>query len=687
MFDLLSYLQRQWAAKLVGKALVGLARSKKVDPRCVRGPSFTSEMIPVPPPNSKYLTDSHDLATALTALNLPPSSAHRNATSLNAMMEYENMIASLNDGAEGRHDPAGSWQYGRPTVRMLVSHSFPQELVSRKRVLRPSSAELAGEPCGICAGDPFETFQLDEEEVDLELLDVKYRWSSLFPLKFTAILKAFKSFADSIHFHPLPNRLKLSAVSPTRSAHAVAVFERTFFDAYLLSNPTLGLIEVPLKSFHKIFAQANLISPLDSCKITIDSDDSNVAQSMPRGGAVPSGLHGGVAQTGIIHRLNHRLTIELKSGVGIVRSFSLPYSSSRTLNPVELRANNSPNTWLCLASHLKQWLDHFVANPNVTQNLAGAMEGVEDVCFCYLPNHQITLKTVNLASDSDQNVVVPRKQDIFTKGIMTNMSMKEVRAIVEVGSVLGSGVDAGFSQGGRPVYFSLLNQEGSAGLEFVLASTDGTEMHALPDHPLNNNNNNNNNNNKQPRPPPPVAAALRPPHNHHLPPKDKQPAPSSRRPDSSSGSSRPTNEPSSRQKGKQRASPDSSRVDSSASRSMSNPAGARQQPINNPGAKDGRGGQPVKLFKPADHSLEEPDDDEDDDELDRIPATTWDHVEQQAFALSQSRKRQRLHSLSHSATPDHLHAPAPAADDDEQLLPSQAPGHSNEQPHWKLFFD
>jgi hypothetical protein len=40
----------------------------------------------------------------------------------------------------------------------------PQELVSRKRVLRPSSAELAREPCGICAGDPFETFQLDEEE-------------------------------------------------------------------------------------------------------------------------------------------------------------------------------------------------------------------------------------------------------------------------------------------------------------------------------------------------------------------------------------------------------------------------------------------------------------------------------------------------------------------------------------------
>jgi hypothetical protein len=75
---------------------------------------------------------------------------------------------------------------------------------------------------------------------------------------------------------------------------------------------------------------------------------------------------------------------------------------------------------------------------------------------------------------------------------MTNMSMKEVRAIVEVGSVLGSGVDAGFSQGGRPVYFSLLNQEGSAGLGFVLASTDGTEMHALPDHPHNNNNNNNN---------------------------------------------------------------------------------------------------------------------------------------------------------------------------------------------------
>ncbi|PLW10437.1 hypothetical protein PCANC_18542 [Puccinia coronata f. sp. avenae] len=89
MFDLLSYLQRQWAAKLVGKALVGLARSKKVDPRCVRGPSFTSEMIPVPPPNSKYLTDSHDLATALTALNLPPSSAHRNATSLNGGQRSE----------------------------------------------------------------------------------------------------------------------------------------------------------------------------------------------------------------------------------------------------------------------------------------------------------------------------------------------------------------------------------------------------------------------------------------------------------------------------------------------------------------------------------------------------------------------------------------------------------------------
>ncbi|PLW09818.1 hypothetical protein PCANC_20684 [Puccinia coronata f. sp. avenae] len=94
---------------------------------------------------------------------------------------------------------------------------------------------------------------------------------------------------------------------------------------------------------------------------------------------------------------------------------------------------------------------------------------------------------------------------------------------------------------------------------------------------------------------------------------------------------------------------------------MSNPAGARQQPINNPGAKDGRGGQPVKLFKPADHSLEEPDNNEDDDELDRIPATTWDHVKQQAFALSQS------------------------PDNDKQLLPSQAPGHSNEQVHPPLY--
>ncbi|KAH9467956.1 hypothetical protein Pst134EA_011576 [Puccinia striiformis f. sp. tritici] len=469
--------------------------------------------------------------------------------------------------------------------------------------------------------------------------------------EFTAILKSFKSFSDFLHIHPLPSRLKLSAVSPTRSTYAVAIFERTFFESYVLSNPTLGLIEVAVKPLHKIFAQSNLMSALESCRISIDSNDS-----LSMGGR-PSGINGGGG--GGQNRMNHRLTIKLKSTVGIIRSFSLPYSNSRTLNPTDLRANNSPNRWICLSSNLKQWLDHFVANPNITQNLVGSLEGVEDICFCYQPDRKIILKTVNLADESSQNVIVPKKQDIFTKGvrqlstsltissadfekyevevgtgtIITTMSIKEVRSIFELGSVLGSPVDVGFSVGGRPVYFSVLNEEGCVGLEFVLASTDGEQL-GLVD-----------------------------------PPGREE---KSRRPTEGRNAL----------KGKERATPGSSRVDSTT-RSTANPSpgqSAGKQPV--PASTDQRG-RP-KLFKPADGSnQEEEEEEEDDDELDRMPADAWAQVEQQAIALSQTRKRQRL-SISQSAIIDD---DEDEDDDDEQLLPSQAPQNSKDQPHWKLFFD
>ncbi|WAQ83218.1 hypothetical protein PtA15_3A587 [Puccinia triticina] len=456
--------------------------------------------------------------------------------------------------------------------------------------------------------------------------------------EFTALLKSFKSFSDFIHIHPLPARLKFSAVSPTRSTYAVAIFERTFFEAYLLSNPTLGLIEVAVKPLHKIFAQSNLIAALESCRISIDSDDTNESLSIARR---PSGLNTAGGQTGGIHRLNHRLTIKLKSTVGIIRSFSLPYSNSRTLNPTDLRANNSPNRWICLSSNLKQWLDHFVSNPNITQNLVGALEGVEDICFCYHPDRQIILKTVNLAEEYSPYVIVPKNQDIFTKGvrqlstsltispeefekfdvdvsqgaIITAMAIKEVRSIFELGSVLGSPVDAGFSVGGRPVYFSVLNEEGSVGLEFVLASTDGEQLGLLD------------------------------------PPKEASRRPAERAP-------RPRAGPAgAQQKGKERATPASSHLDSSTHSSINNA---------NPNT-DAPRGRP-KLFHPPDDGSN--DEGEDDDELDRMPADAWAQVEQDAIALSQTRKRLKLSQSQSAILGDD-------DDDDEQLLPSQAPQNPN----------
>jgi hypothetical protein len=150
------------------------------------------------------------------------------------------------------------------------------------------------------------------------------------------------------------------------------------------------------------------MSTLESCKISIDSDDEgNESFSISRR---PSGVNGGGGVQPGVHRLNHRLTIKLKSTVGIIRSFSLPYSNSRTLNPTDLRANNSPNRWVCLSSNLKQWLDHFVSNPNITQNLVGALDGIEDICFCYLPDRQILIKTVNLAEEYTSNIIVPKSK-------------------------------------------------------------------------------------------------------------------------------------------------------------------------------------------------------------------------------------------------------------------------------------
>lgn len=402
-----------------------------------------------------------------------------------------------------------------------------------------------------------------------------------------------------------------------------------------------------VKPLHKIFSQSNSISVIDSCNILIDSD--NDLMNDPRPALRPT-HHGAASQ-----RMNdHRLTIKLRSTVGIVRSFSIPYSNSRTLNPTDLRCDNSPNRWICLSTNLKQWLDHFVINPNITQNLVGAIDGVEDICFCYRSDAKVMLRTVSLATEPGPDVTLPKRPDIFTKGvrqlstsltissdeferyevdtcqrtITTTMSIKEVRSIFELGTVLGSAIDAGFSIGGRPVYFSIRNEEGSIGMEFVLASTDGEEL-GVADR-------------QEP--------VQRPVHNHPPPKAQLQ----------------------------RRETPTSSRVDSSGRSNdlddLNHVARLEQRPIpsgHSPTSNRERAPPGSKLFRPLEGLNE---DQFDDDELDQMAANEWDQVEQNAIAVSQTRKRVRL-SQSQSLVDG----------EDEQLLPSQAP--QDDQPHWKLFFD
>lgn len=71
---------------------------------------------------------------------------------------------------------------------------------------------------------------------------------------------------------------------------------------------------------------------------------------------------------------------------------------------------NSPNYWICQSVNLKQWIDHFITNPNLTGGggRAGA-DASEEISFCYHQDGRIILKTVNLSDDWDQQgVVVPK---------------------------------------------------------------------------------------------------------------------------------------------------------------------------------------------------------------------------------------------------------------------------------------
>ncbi|MBW0521404.1 hypothetical protein O181_061119 [Austropuccinia psidii MF-1] len=454
--------------------------------------------------------------------------------------------------------------------------------------------------------------------------------------EFTAVLKSFKSFSDFLHIHPHHSRLKLSAVSATRSTYAITLFESTYFDHYLLSNSHLGLIEVAIKPLFKILSHQNHLSSIESCNILIDSKDS---------------IHD--PNSTQIHHLKHRLTLKLKLTVGIIRSFSLPYANSRTLNPTDLRSDNSPNHWICLSSNLKQWIDHFVINPTITQNLIGSVDIIEEICFCYLNDGRVLLKTVNLADEFDPNVLLPKKSDIFNKGtrqlstsltisssefeefhinldqgpITTTLSVKDVRSILELGVVLGSPVDVGFSVGGRPVYFSITNEQGNLAMEFVLASTSGEELGSIQN--------------------PHTQNLLQ----HQNITKEKQ-----------------------KQKQKEKSlagSQISSRLESLA-------------PSRNLQAQDISQNRSSSLISSRANQPQQPlfrtDEDEmtpDDDDLDQIPAEQWAQVEKEAIALSQTRKRARLQTSQSNLT---------TLDQDDQLLPRHAPQPTS-KPRWKLFDD
>lgn len=475
--------------------------------------------------------------------------------------------------------------------------------------------------------------------------------------------------------------MKLSAVSPTRSTYAIANLHKSYFDNYHLNSNQLGIIEVLTKPLYKILSQKTFHASIESCQISIQTDEqsSNIAKRRHQNSTLdPSNS-------------TNRIKIQLFLSVGIIKSFSLQYSTiSRSLNPIDIRSLNSPNYWISPSNHLKQWVDHFITHPNLIGNSNSglntrqALESNEELSFCFHSDGKILIKTVNLSDDSDQSIIVPRTIDIFSKGarqvstvltissnefedyhvnfqspepsptqqkstpemIIITISMKEFRSIIELGTTIDAPVDAGFSIGGRPFYISISNSDENLTLDFILASTGGEELSGLDQ--------------------------IR--SDHH---------------ERSVHSSKPTNQPK-MNKGKDLRAP----LSSNPSRvSMNNRQPVQSTPNVGPSRANG-------LFR-----HEEPNPDQTEligqeefgnedgmNALDQLDEAQLEELEQQAILQSQARESQRLLSQPSVSAVDLRMRNDPQGvgnddDDDDRLLPTQDPDKASRLPKgkWRLF--
>ncbi|CAH7670422.1 Rad9-domain-containing protein [Phakopsora pachyrhizi] len=331
--------------------------------------------------------------------------------------------------------------------------------------------------------------------------------------EFTAVLKCFKSFSENLHINPSQSHLKLSAVSATRSTYAVSVFDRSYFNSFKFKfRDVIKPIEVQIKPIFKILSYHNSHTAIDSCFLVIETDDLDLLESSNRSRASSSVLNSSIRSL-----TKNRLTIKLRLKTGITKFFSIPYSNqNKNLYPIDSRAQNSPNSWICLSNYLKHWFDHFASSSKSLINQSGSSnqqtsvsgslaEGVEEICFCYQDDGKVCLRTMSLMDQAvERNVILPKSTDIFSKGVrqlstaltvesnvfedyrvdlgscpspmIITVSMREVGSMIELGTVMGSTIDSGFSVGGRPVYFTLESQDSKMIMDFVLASTNGEEL-------------------------------------------------------------------------------------------------------------------------------------------------------------------------------------------------------------------
>ncbi|KAH9823173.1 Rad9-domain-containing protein [Melampsora americana] len=493
---------------------------------------------------------------------------------------------------------------------------------------------------------------------------------------FTAVLKCFKSFSDQVHLNSLEDCMKLSAVSPTRSTYAVANFHKSYFDHYHLHSNQLGIIEVLTKPLYKILSQKTFHASIESCHISIQTDQksSNLVKRRHQNSTLDPTTS------------TNRIKIQLSLSVGIIKSFSLQFSTiSRSLNPIDIRSLNSPNYWISPSNHLKQWIDHFITHPNLIGNsnhglnTRQALESNEELSFCFHSDGKILIKTVNLSDDSDQSIIVPRTIDIFSKGarqvstvltissnefedyhvnfqspepsttqqkstpemIIITISMKEFRSIIELGTTIDAPVDAGFSIGGRPFYISISNSDETLSLDFILASTGGEELGALDQ--------------------------IRSDHERSVHP------------------SRPVNQPVTNQEKDHRAS-----VSNQSRNSIINHQPVQSTPFAGPSRNNG-------LFRHEEpdpdrtkiNGQEEMDNEDEMNELDQLDYEQLEELEQQAILQSQARDSHRLLSQQSTAAADvRLRNNDQGEDDDaDQLLPTQDPDKASRLPKgkWRLF--